>query len=39
MRNSYDEIDILVLCKLFALSAYIQISIQPRENFMVGVLF
>ena len=37
MRNSYGEIDILVLCKLFALSAYIKISISPRENLMVGV--
>ena len=37
MRNSYGEIDILVLCKLFALSAYIKISISPQENLMVEV--
>ena len=37
MRNSYGKIDILVLCKLLALSAYLQISISPRENLMVGV--
>ena len=37
MKNYYGEIDILVFCKLFALSASIQISISPRENLMVGV--
>ena len=37
MRNSYGKIDILVYCKVFALSAYIQISTSPRQNLMVGV--
>ena len=37
MKNAYGKIDILVLCKLLTLSAYIQISISPRENLMVGV--